>query len=78
MASETEYEKITGGKKLTWKQYMKKKAEYEEKVASAEKTETGEVARAGVCDCGHKSFRHRIEDHQLIRVCPACRRERLL
>lgn len=69
-------EAITGGKKLTWKQYVKKKAEYEERVANAEKTDTGEILRAGVCLCGHKSFRHRIENHQLIRICPNCKQEK--
>lgn len=73
-----EYEKITGGKKLTWKQYMKKKTEYEESLLNAERTDTGEVVRAGVCPCGHKSFKHRIENHELIRVCPNCNRERFI
>lgn len=74
----SEVDKITGGKKLTWKQYMKKKQEYEERMQAAERTETGEVIRPGVCACGHKSFRHRIENHVLIRICPNCDDEKVL
>lgn len=76
--SQSEMERIAGGKQLTWKQYMKKKADYERQQAELQEETPGELIRAGVCPCGHKSFKHRLENHELIRICPKCGNEKVV
>lgn len=73
----SEMEKIAGGKQLTWKQYMRKKQAYEEEQKAQGREANEIVSRPGVCECGTGTFEHRIDNHELIRICknPECREE---